>query len=284
MTGLERFPESILQVYLGRVLTAMGQYEQAEAQFQISIAPYQSERVRSLGLEQLAKYYMYRGKYSAMLQLFDERIKIFLANKDENSAAESIAEKAYWMYMGWGDKDRVYKELERITQLTDVYNEIYFARLAATYALLGDFQQAEIAAEQVTSQLMKLHFESHKLLQERDCRQAISVNNILNNKWDATGRVLYGYFNALCYYEQGELKNAEEAIINAANPFLRNSPYVRPQSFLLLGKIYQKQGNTQRAIENYEKLLNLWNDADPDLPDLIDAQQRLASLKGASAK
>jgi len=49
-------------------------------------------------------------------------------------------------------------------------------------------------------------------------------------------------------------------------------------SFLLLGKIYEKKGDTQLAIENYEKFLDLWKNADEDLPDLIEAKERLSHL------
>ncbi|MEE9168788.1 MAG: tetratricopeptide repeat protein, partial [bacterium] len=57
-----------------------------------------------------------------------------------------------------------------------------------------------------------------------------------------------------------------------------------PRSFNLLGKIYEKKGDTQLAIQNYEKFLDLWKDADKDLPDLIDAKKRLAKLKEMSNK
>ena len=57
-----------------------------------------------------------------------------------------------------------------------------------------------------------------------------------------------------------------------------------PKSFNLLGKIYEKKGDTQLAIQNYEKFLDLWKDADEDLPDLIDAKKRLAKLKEMSNK
>ena len=40
----------------------------------------------------------------------------------------------------------------------------------------------------------------------------------------------------------------------------------------------------QLAIENIEKFLDLWKDADKDLPDLIDAKKRLAKLKEMSNK
>ena len=45
-----------------------------------------------------------------------------------------------------------------------------------------------------------------------------------------------------------------------------------------MGKIYEKKGDTNLAIKNYEKFLDLWKDADKDLPDLIDAKTRYAKL------
>ena len=72
---------------------------------------------------------------------------------------------------------------------------------------------------------------------------------------------------------------------------IEGSPYYHveraiyfPKSFYLLGKIYEKKGDNQLAIQNYEKFLDLWKDADKDLPDLIDAKKRLAKLKEMSNK
>jgi len=57
-----------------------------------------------------------------------------------------------------------------------------------------------------------------------------------------------------------------------------------PKSFYFLGKIYEAKSDNQLAIKNYEKFLDLWKDADEDLPDLIDAKKRLAKLKEMSNK
>jgi tetratricopeptide (TPR) repeat protein len=51
------------------------------------------------------------------------------------------------------------------------------------------------------------------------------------------------------------------------------------KAFYMLGKIYQQQGNTAKAIEHYEKFLDLWKDADPGIAEVEDAEKRLAGLK-----
>ena len=47
----------------------------------------------------------------------------------------------------------------------------------------------------------------------------------------------------------------------------------------MLGKIYEQQGDTAKAIENYDKFLHLWRDADPGILEVDDARKKLARLK-----
>ncbi len=51
------------------------------------------------------------------------------------------------------------------------------------------------------------------------------------------------------------------------------------KSFYMLGKIYEQKGWKGKAIENYEKFLDLWKDADPGIAELEDARKRLAELQ-----
>ncbi len=46
-----------------------------------------------------------------------------------------------------------------------------------------------------------------------------------------------------------------------------------------LGKVYEKKKNFVKAKYHVEKFLNLWKDADKDLPELIDGKKLLAKLK-----
>jgi len=40
-----------------------------------------------------------------------------------------------------------------------------------------------------------------------------------------------------------------------------------------------KNGNTTKAIENYEKFLDLWKDADPGILEVEGAKKRVTGLK-----
>ena len=47
----------------------------------------------------------------------------------------------------------------------------------------------------------------------------------------------------------------------------------------MLGKIYEQKGWKGKAIENYEKFLDLWKDADPGIAEVEDTRKRLIALR-----
>lgn len=49
----------------------------------------------------------------------------------------------------------------------------------------------------------------------------------------------------------------------------------------LLGTAYQRAGQTGKAVEQYEKFLNIWKNADPELEAVADARARLERLKAS---
>jgi tetratricopeptide (TPR) repeat protein len=86
---------------------------------------------------------------------------------------------------------------------------------------------------------------------------------------------------ALAYYEAGDLENAlkqYKRITSLTQGRIRHADHYA-KSFYMLGKIYEQQGDTAKAIENYEKFLILWKDADPGIAEVEDAGKRLAGLK-----
>jgi len=54
---------------------------------------------------------------------------------------------------------------------------------------------------------------------------------------------------------------------------------IHPKYYYRFAKLYKKKGWAGKAIENYEKYLDLGKDADIGIADAEDAKKRLAGLK-----
>jgi serine/threonine protein kinase/Tfp pilus assembly protein PilF/TolA-binding protein len=85
---------------------------------------------------------------------------------------------------------------------------------------------------------------------------------------------------AFAYYKSGNLERALEEYIKitqlTSGRTEHEDKYVK--SFYMQGKIFEQQGDSSKAIENYKKFLDLWKDADPGIPEVADARNRLAAL------
>ena len=87
---------------------------------------------------------------------------------------------------------------------------------------------------------------------------------------------------ARAYYLGGDLDKAREnyekiATLSSCIICFEGDTYVK--SFYMLGKIHEQQGNTAKAIEHYEKFLELWKNADPGIAEVEDAKSRLTDLQ-----
>ncbi len=56
------------------------------------------------------------------------------------------------------------------------------------------------------------------------------------------------------------------------------------QAHAQLGRIYEQKGDIEKARQCYERLLEIWKEADSDLPAMRDVRARLATLTQVPAK
>jgi serine/threonine protein kinase/Tfp pilus assembly protein PilF len=91
------------------------------------------------------------------------------------------------------------------------------------------------------------------------------------------------YFDALASadYKAGDLEKAEAEYTKLTSLTTGRTAYgdIYAKSFYMLGKIAEQQGQKAQAVEQYQKFLYLWKDADPGFPEIGDARTRLATLK-----
>jgi len=86
---------------------------------------------------------------------------------------------------------------------------------------------------------------------------------------------------AYAYYKTGDLDKAREEyekIISLSYGRLHHGD-IYAKSFHMLGKIYEEKGWKGKAMEHYEKFLDLWKDAEPGVSEIEEAKKRLLSLQ-----
>lgn len=88
---------------------------------------------------------------------------------------------------------------------------------------------------------------------------------------------------AEAYYKAGNLKKAQEEYEKVGSLYLGRveDGDLYALSFYMLGRIAEQQGQKMRAVDEYQKFLDLWKDADTGRPEVQDASKRLTGLKGS---
>jgi hypothetical protein len=43
--------------------------------------------------------------------------------------------------------------------------------------------------------------------------------------------------------------------------------------------LYEKKGSRDQAVSQYQKFLDIWKNADPDIPEIAEAKKRLETLR-----
>jgi tetratricopeptide (TPR) repeat protein len=91
------------------------------------------------------------------------------------------------------------------------------------------------------------------------------------------------FYDALAsaYYKAGDLEKTKAEYVKITTLATGRTFFgdIYAKSFYILGKIAEQQGQKARAVEHYQKFLDLWKDADPGFPEIGDARKRLAALK-----
>jgi len=89
---------------------------------------------------------------------------------------------------------------------------------------------------------------------------------------------------ARAYYANGDLDAAiaEYRKLVKFDPTQRGRYPVDPKNHYRLAKLYQEKRWPGLAMQEYKIFLERWKDADEGLPELVEAREQLAKLKGAA--
>jgi len=86
---------------------------------------------------------------------------------------------------------------------------------------------------------------------------------------------------ARAFQQKGEIDKSitEYEWLITFNANSKERRLIHPKYHYRLAKLYEEKGWKGKAIEHYEKFLDLWKNADPGIPEVNDARKRLAGLK-----
>lgn len=152
------------------------------------------------------------------------------------------------------------KELEKLAQENQRANRFSLHLKGMIEFAEGDLDESRELLEKANSLLL---YQGHEDPREIHSHHALFINS-LGSLYLEIGQ----YSKALEHFKRiTQLTNGR---------FSYGDIYIK--SYYMLGKIYEEQGKTKRAISYYNKFLSLWKDADPDIEEVRDAKIRLRRL------
>ncbi len=226
----------------------------------------------------LASLYVEAGRYAKMRET---SIEYFAANEMSGWTQTRLL-----VEMGrWREIVDAHEQYERLAKADSTLGPFYPRDLGKALAELGDVKGArEIAAE-----LRKIEFdagamvvydaneiEARAALAERDPKAALRYLAEMQKSGVPHGGYIdidYRTTLARAYRMAGQIDKAAEVHRQMLKVYGGHA-----LSHYELGRIYEEMKRPAEAKKEYAKFLEMWSEADEDLPPLFDARKRLAAL------
>ena len=285
---------------LGHMYVYKQDYEKA-AEYYSRLSASSSQEWRAAGRECIAIIFMHQGKFDKALEVIDAAIT---ADRMEQVGKASNPSKYFQksrIYLERGDLDKAIREYEigmKISKELHPENAVGHRDLYAYLLILagrveeGDsvFAQLDKDLEEAGGiyemarpmiQALRQHAEGNA---EMAAELAVKAFEMVP---DARMGADFGsrFFLALTLLDAGRLSEAVreyEDMLASYDERRAALPIWSVKCHYFLGKAYEMSGWHDKAIEQYETFLDIWQDVDPGIPVIGEARERLASLKRAS--
>ena len=286
--ALEIKPDFYVSLYsLGNMYLYKREYAKAESCYQV-LASHPDKDTRSWGRHYLAYIPLYQGKFDQALKVLDDGIAADRMEQVEWGIARKHLLKAR-TYDGKKNLNLALNELEKFMEIWDREFPDALKPPAIYIRLLAENNEFE-KAEEMAEALKKDIEEKDKTMMNRYWQSLGSIELAKGNANKAVGYLEkessgFKFVLIKAYLESGRLGEAVSKLEKVLSSYDANRigvPIWAVKSYYLLGLAYEKSGWNKKAIQQYEEFLEIWKDADPGIPEVEDAKERLEKLRGKS--
>lgn len=273
-----------------RAYVARGDFVRADAAWRTFFEGVHSSGEQSDAFNAAGFEHAYAGRYRQALDDFGQVISRSQRDAGDVYAAVAHADRALLWWLGWNDKGAVQREFDACADVessityADTYFQYwpYWGRRFKLYLATGDLQRAqELASGKLEVQAwfrpyVEVYFECAR----GDCERAVEKADELVQWGPTRENVELLYALSSCLAAHGRLAEAESRLVQLRSldtNLIAASPFVS-KGRLLQGHVHERRHQDDSARNDYESLLRIWQGADADLPDLVEARQRLARL------
>lgn len=278
---------------LGHMYVLKHEYAAADSAYR-KLAADEDINTRSMGRIYLPYPAICRGKFAEAIRVLDEALAADSADGLDNIRPVNVGCKHFV-------KARVCLEQKEYARAIEKFEEYMAAVLRANpeaviyernyYAQLltetGELARAEAVAESLKTALEAGDYSLDAYWHVVGCLELAGGNaeaaiaafkNISAATMDYPKRFLL----ARAYFEAGQLAEAAagfEALLIDYSSMRAFWCIWDTKVRYYLGRVYEESRWFNKAVTQYEAFLDIWNDADPGIPEIDDARERLARLK-----
>ncbi len=278
---------------LGHMYLSKREYVKAESCYK-ELSSSSEKDARSEGRTYLALIPLYQGKFEEALEILDDGIAA-----DRMEQAEGV-QNAYKHNL----KAFIYEEKKNLILALnegEIASEIYERAYPENPVSLRPFhihllaESGKIAEAEEVARTLKKHIEEKEPTLIHFYWMALGFIELAKGNAEAAATHLekaneeamsppfqLRFSLARAYLESDRLGEAVSELEKALSRYDEIRAYFTiwaVKAHYLLGLAYQKSGWDKKAIEEYEEFLEIWKDADPGIPEIDDAKERLKKLR-----
>jgi len=276
---------------LGTMYPFKRDYARAESCFE-ELSSSNNKLFRSLGRLLLAFIPLYQGRFEDALKVLDDGIaadRMEQAEMEDNAYKHFIKAGIYEERKKWGlalnESQICIQILKKVTPNDPVNHRDYYAYLLAMSGKIAEAEEVARALkkdiEQKNPTLMYSYWWTLGDIEQAKGDIKTAIDYFEKADKDAPTPSFYRrYTLAKIYLQTGRLDEAVAELEKALSRYDGNRLGIEAvKAYYLLGLAYEKSGWNKKAIEQYEEFLDIWKNADPGIPEVTDAKERLKKLK-----